>query len=105
LICVLLLIAAIPVLAQNRNAGEIRGTVLDTTGAVVPGVTVEARNVDTGVVTSATTVDAGVYDIPWVPTGMYSVTFTKTGFEKVIRDNVDIHVGMVTVGRKPAIRQ
>ncbi len=86
-----------PALGQNRNAGEIRGTVLDTSGAVVPDVTVEALNLATGVVTTATTGDSGVYDIPWVITGTYSVTFTKAGFEKVVQDNVEIHVATVTV--------
>ncbi len=48
-------------------------------------------------VTTATTGSSGVYDIPWVETGVYSVTFTKTGFETVLQNNVDIHVGFVTV--------
>jgi len=91
------LAATLPALAQNRNAGEIRGTALDSSGAVVPGVTVTARNVATGVATTATTSQAGVYDIPWVETGVYSVTFTKPGFEQVVRDVVDIHVATVTV--------
>lgn len=94
---VMTVLSAVPVLAQNRNAGEIRGTVLDASGAVVPAVTVAAANVATGVVTTTTTGRAGVYDIPWVETGRYNVTFTKTGFQQVVQENVDIHVGTVTV--------
>src|SRR5215469_16644465 len=60
-------------------------------------VTVTVRNVATGVATTATTSQGGVYDIPWVETGVYSVTFTKPGFEQVVRDVVDIHVATVTV--------
>ena len=37
-----------PVLSQSRNTGEIRGTVADTSGAVVAGATVTLLNVDTG---------------------------------------------------------
>ena len=96
-VLVLSLLVATPAWCQNRNAGEIRGTVLDSSGAVVPGVTVAATKISTGVVTTATTGSSGVYDIPWVETGVYSVTFTKTGFETVLQNNVDIHVGFVTV--------
>lgn len=93
----LLLLSALPALGQNRNAGEIRGTVLDTSGAVVPDVTVEATNEATGVVTTATTGGSGVYDIPWVVSGVYTVTFTKTGFDRFIRKGVDLHVETITV--------
>ena len=94
---VLSLLAALPARAQNRNAGEIRGTVLDASGAAVPGVLVAVKNVATGVVTTATTGDSGVYDIPWVETGRYDVTFTKEGFKKVERDDVELHVETITV--------
>src|SRR5579862_8233984 len=77
--------AAVPAHAQNRNAGEIRGTVLDASGAAVPGVLVEVKNTATGVSTTANTGESGVYDIPWVETGRYEVTFSKEGFQKVVR--------------------
>ncbi len=92
-----LLMAAIPALAQNRNAGEIRGTVLDSSGAAVPGVAVAVTNVNTGVVTTTTTGPAGVYDIPWVETGHYTVTFTKEGFKEVVRNDVELQVETITV--------
>jgi outer membrane receptor protein involved in Fe transport len=93
----MLLLAAIPALGQNRNAGEIRGSVLDSSGGAVPGVTVSVKNVATGVVTTATTGEAGVYDIPWVETGRYNVTFTKEGFQQVVRNDVELHVETITV--------
>ncbi len=97
LVLVLFLISTLPALGQNRNAGEIRGTVLDSSGAAVPGVTVAVTNVATGVVTTTTTGDAGVYDIPWVVTGRYTVTFTKEGFQQVVRNDVELHVETITV--------
>ncbi len=93
----LFLFAAISAFGQNRNAGEIRGTVLDVSGAAVPGVAVEVTNELTGVKTQTTTGDAGVYDIPWVETGRYTVTFTKEGFKQVVQNNVELHVATITV--------
>src|SRR5579862_9727248 len=83
--------------SQNRNAGEIRGTVTDASGAAVPGVKVSVTNDATGVVTGATTGDAGVYDIPWVVAGHYTVTFSKEGFQKVVRNGVELHVETITI--------
>ena len=97
LVALVVFIAALPTFGQNRNAGEIRGTVLDSSGAAVPGVKVVVTNVATGIVTTTTTGDAGVYDIPWVETGTYTVTFTKEGFQQVVQNNIDLHLGAITV--------
>ena len=93
----ILLLVAVPAFAQNRNAGEIRGTVLDSSGAAVPGVAVVVTNTATGVVTTATTGDSGVYDIPWVETGMYTVTFTKEGLQRGRTKQRHLHVETITV--------
>ena len=78
----LLLMAAFlvawPVAAQEQR-GAIEGVVKDTSGAVMPGVTVEAKAAN-GVVLSTTTDDAGVYRFPSVAPGMYSVSATLSGF-------------------------
>jgi hypothetical protein len=47
------------VFAQNTNSGDLRGTVTDTTGAVIPGVTVKVRDVDKGVVKTYVTNGSG----------------------------------------------
>ena len=51
-------------LGQNANTGEIRGTVQDSSGAVVEGAKVTITNVDTGVSIVSTTTSAGLYDAP-----------------------------------------
>ena len=69
----------------------IAGTVTDTTGAVLPGVTVEARSpalieqLRTGV-----TDDQGQYRIIDLRPGVYAVTFTLPGFSTVVRDGIDL---------------
>jgi protocatechuate 3,4-dioxygenase beta subunit len=48
--------------AQNTNSGDLRGTVTDPTGAVLPGATVTVQDVDKGVTHTYTTDGAGLYD-------------------------------------------
>jgi len=78
--------------SQSRQSGEIRGTVSDSTGGVIPGVVVTIRNLATGVVQQTTTDATGLYDAPSVPVGPYSVTFAKEGFKEFIRENVDMRL-------------
>ncbi len=60
--------------------GAVTGTVLDPSGAVVPNAAVTAVNAVTGVRTSATTNDAGVYSIRFLPIGPYTVEVAAPGF-------------------------
>jgi hypothetical protein len=93
------LVASLPQvgLAQNTNSGEIRGTVSDPSGAVMPGVGVTVLNTDTGVSKELTTNDAGIYDAVSILPGHYEITFSKPGFEKLVRHGIDLTVGLTTV--------
>ena len=82
---------------QNANTGEIRGTVQDSTGAVVEGVRVTITNVDTGVSLVSTTTSAGVYDAPSVPTGSYTITFSKSGFKDLVRKGITLQIQTIGV--------
>src|ERR1700680_2353505 len=73
---------------QATNAGDIRGSVTDPSGALIPGVTVTVTNVDTGVSKDFTTNEAGLYDTSSIITGSYTVTFTKGDFQKLVRGPV-----------------
>ncbi len=59
---------------QSTNSGDIRGTVTDRTGALIPDVTVTVMNVDTGVSKDFTTNQDGLYDTISIVTGNYKVT-------------------------------
>ncbi|MDR3739483.1 MAG: TonB-dependent receptor [Terracidiphilus sp.] len=83
--------------AQSTNAGDIRGTVTDTTGAVVPGVKVTVLNVETGVSKDFTTNQDGVYDTSSIVTGKYIVKFVREGFESYTRGPITLQVGFTTV--------
>lgn len=90
-------LAATMGLAQNSNTGEIKGTVTDSSGAVVSGVTVTITNVQTGVSSVTTTNNDGIYDVPSVPIGQYKVTFSKTGFKSTVRDGLTLEVETIAV--------
>jgi len=84
-------------LAQSMNAGDIRGTVTDASGAVVPAAKVTVLNVDTGVVKEITTDSAGVYDTGSIVVGNYTVSFTMSGFDQLVRGPITLQVGYTTV--------
>jgi Carboxypeptidase regulatory-like domain len=85
------------VLAQNTNSGDIRGTVTDATGAIIPGVTVTLLNTNTGVTKELTTNSAGLYDAVSILPGQYTITFFKDGFQKVVRSGIALEVGAISV--------
>lgn len=79
--------------AQNITSGTIQGIVTDEQGAVVPGATVEAKNVDTNFSRSFTTDADGRFTLLTMPPGRYVVSVTKDGFAKLIQENVELTVG------------
>lgn len=68
-----------PALAQVE-AGTISGTVHDTSGAVIAGATVTAKNVSTAAVHTVQTGETGQYILPGLAPGIYELTVTSTGF-------------------------
>lgn len=69
-------------LSAQTITGAITGTVTDATGAIVPGVKITAKNVDTNITNSAVTNDSGVYSLLYLPVGNYAVTAENSGFKK-----------------------
>ena len=90
---VLLMLFAVRATAQE-TAGAIEGVVKDTSGAVLPGVTIEAKNPQ-GAVVSVTSDQTGQYRFPSLAPGKYSVTAMLPGFKKVAFENVDLLLGQV----------
>jgi hypothetical protein len=71
--------AAAPALAQTTN-GVISGMISDAQGGVLPGVTVTARNVDTGITRSVVTESDGLYRLAALPPGRYEIKAELQGF-------------------------
>src|SRR5215471_12811547 len=82
-LCIGMLIAF--VLAQIESFGQVNavvtGTVSDTSGALIPGVEVTAKNTATGIVTTRITNEAGAYDFASLQPGVYTVTAVLSGFQ------------------------
>jgi len=83
--------------AQSTNSSDLRGTVTDSTGAVIPGAKVTILNSETGVTTELTTNDAGIYDAVSIRPGKYKITFSKEGFGKLVREEVTLDVGVLSI--------
>ena len=83
-----------PVLAQTQiTTAVIEGVVVDASGAVLPGVNVEVRNVDTNFTRALTTDRDGRFVALQLPPGRYTVTFTLAGFATLVQEDVLVTVG------------
>jgi len=83
-----------PAFAQSQGAnGAIEGTVSDSSGGVLPGVTVTITNVDTGAERSVTTNEKGLYRAPLLPLGKYRVVAELQGFKKFQGTDIQLSVG------------
>src|SRR5262249_7504775 len=80
---------AAPLLAQSRNTGAIRGAVTDETGGRIPGVVGELQSPDyIGGVHAMTTDKNGAYRFTDLPPGVYTVSFSIEGYQKVERQGI-----------------
>jgi len=91
---IICLAAAAAVAAQSQiTTAVIDGTVVDASGAVLPGVDVEIRNVDTNLTRTLTTDRDGRFVALQLPPGRYTVTFKLAGFATLVQENVLASVG------------
>src|ERR1019366_8428609 len=72
-------------LRAQQVQGNFTGTVRDQLGALIPGVAVTAKEIDTGLARSSVTQEDGSYTIPLLPPGQYRLSAEKAGFEKTIQ--------------------
>jgi hypothetical protein len=91
----LVLLAAFPVgfAAAQDIFGVIAGTVTDSTGAAVPGVTVTITNQDTKLGRTVTTDGRGFYIAPQLPVGTYKVAAEAKGFKTTVKVGNDLVAG------------
>lgn len=81
--------------AAQETRGSIEGVVKDTSGAVLPGATVEARSPALVGVAVATSDSAGVYRFPALAPGLYQVSATLTGFQPSKVENIRLDLGQI----------
>src|SRR6266540_2466768 len=80
--------------AQGSSTASISGVVIDAQGAVIPGADVVVKNDRTGESFAGVSSAQGVFSIPALITGMYTVTVSLAGFKSVVLHNVIVNAGV-----------
>src|SRR5579862_4654600 len=86
------LLFALSVSAQGTDA-VVSGDVLDASSAIVPGATITALNLNTGVNTVVTSNTSGVYLFAALPAGDYRFTVEKEGFKRLDVNQTTLRIG------------
>jgi Carboxypeptidase regulatory-like domain/TonB-dependent Receptor Plug Domain len=73
----------------------LTGNVRDISGAVVPNATVTATQTSTGVSRTTTSTGDGLYNLPYLEPGVYSVSVEVSGFKKFLQENVLLEVSTI----------
>jgi hypothetical protein len=103
-------LAALLALADTASAqnAQIVGNIKDNSGGVMPGVTVTARNQETGLTRSAVTEPNGDYRLPALPPGTYSLAAEIVGFSTETRPDILLVIDQtatINMSLKPAALQ
>src|SRR5688500_13414513 len=97
-LCALVFLAAAafarPAVAQTT--GDIAGRVVDSSGSVLPGVTVTVTSGATAVPQTSITSDTGAFRFAGLVPGLYRVQFEMGGFKSTVLDNVRVFLGQTT---------
>jgi hypothetical protein len=85
---------SIPGFSQTSSNASLTGVVSDQSGALIPGVTITLTKTDTGVVTTALTNEAGVYNFQSVQPGAgYTVSAGIPGFQTLVYTGLELGIG------------
>jgi hypothetical protein len=82
-----------PTASAQSTDGRLIVTVKDTSGAVIPGANITVRSEETQIETSGTTTDTGVFTLPQLKVGLYTVTVSAPNFQTTIAESVKIDLG------------
>src|SRR4051794_31842759 len=105
LLALLILIVTLPLFGQSQaTTGVIEGTVVDASGAAVPGVTVTIKNTATGYEVVQITDATGHFRGVLLPVGPYHVTAALQGFATVLQKGLELGVGQ-TLSASIALKQ
>ena len=80
--------------AQGSPTGTLTGVIADTSGGVLPGVTVIATNMQTGLTQQTVSEDTGDWRLAALPAGTYQISFELDGFKKLVRSGVNVEAAV-----------
>ncbi|MSO30027.1 MAG: hypothetical protein EXQ48_03665 [Acidobacteria bacterium] len=89
----LMVLLTCAIASAQLSTAELAGTVRDSSGAVLPGVTVTVTQTDTGFTRTVVTDDAGGYLFPNLPTGPYKLDVSLQGFKSYQQTGIVLQVG------------
>jgi len=95
-LCLLLLFAAPQLIFSQAGRGGISGIVADSTGAIIPGASVTAKNPATGSVLTTKSTSSGLYSFISLAPGSYEISVTAQGFDTLIQKNVNVTLDQTT---------
>src|SRR5205809_3394772 len=85
-------------LAFSQTAtATIVGVVKDTSGALIPGVSITIKHTETGQTRTAISSDSGSYNVPLLPVGAYEVSTMMPGFKQQLRSGINLVVNQQAV--------
>src|SRR5690242_754595 len=79
-------------LAQTAATGALTGTILDASGAGIPGAKIAVRNETTGELREVMSQSSGSYVVPLLPPGKYRIELSKGGFRTTVIEGLLINV-------------
>ncbi|HTV00479.1 MAG TPA: carboxypeptidase regulatory-like domain-containing protein, partial [Luteitalea sp.] len=92
-VCAVAVIAAAGAAAAQEFRATVKGQVVDTSQAALPGATVTVQNTETNEVATATTNEEGNFTVPFLRPGLYTMTVDLTGFQKYTRSDMRLSTG------------
>ncbi len=92
-----LLLLSLTASAWAQVEASITGIITDSSGAVIAGATVTAKNLENGFTRKVIANEAGRYDLPSLPLGRYDVTAEMRGFKSEVKTGVTLVVGQQAV--------
>src|SRR6266478_908279 len=95
-IVVLIALPMCLVFAQTSTA-TILGVVKDTSGALVPGVSITVKHTESGLTRTVVSGERGAYNVPLLPVGAYEITTTMPGFKQAVRSGINLLIGQEAV--------
>jgi hypothetical protein len=93
LVAAILVVVAVGPARAQAPSGEISGVVIDASGSPVPGARITLVNQATNALRVVITNEAGIYVIPAIPPGTYTLKAELSGFRSVERRDIELQVG------------
>ena len=90
----LVLFLAAPAVAL-QSLGTVQGFITDESGAALPGVSVELRDIERGQLRNAVTNGQGFFAVRSVPSGQYDLTASLSGFQTARHEGIQLLVGQI----------